>query len=164
VTIFWGNIQAGKEGNFSKHVDDADDIGGYGFGSMMHYGRFAFGLNGLQTIETIPAGIAIGQRRTLSAGDIAGIRRVQCTYTVDPLVMHVPFEGGGYRVNVTAPAYCSWTARDSAFWVEITRGAEGAGNGSVSLTVARNRAFRQREATLTVGGRTVTILQGAALR
>ena len=40
----------------------------------MHYGANAFSKNGLPTIETIPAGIPIGQRGGLSAGDIASVQ------------------------------------------------------------------------------------------
>lgn len=70
VTIVWENIQAGTEHNFDQHISDGDDIGGYDFGSIMHYGRTAFSSNGEPTIVT-NNGESIGQRTALSAGDIA---------------------------------------------------------------------------------------------
>ena len=76
VTILWANIQSGREHNFDKHVSDAFDIGSYDFGSIMHYGATAFGIGGRQTIQTIPAGITIGQRTGLSTGDIAAVNRL----------------------------------------------------------------------------------------
>lgn len=80
VTVHVNNIQSGREGNFSKHVGDGLDIGPYDFGSLMHYGRDAFcRRNGVgtcvgPTITPKPAGVAIGQRTHLSAGDIAAVR------------------------------------------------------------------------------------------
>jgi len=72
VTINWENIQEGKEHNFNQHISDGDDIGAYDYGSIMHYGAFAFAKD--PTIPTIEAPQPIGQRNGLSAGDIAAIR------------------------------------------------------------------------------------------
>lgn len=73
VRIVWANIQAGREHNFNQHITDGDDLGGYDFGSIMHYGPTAFGIDGRTTI--IPTGgQPIGQRNGLSAGDIAAVR------------------------------------------------------------------------------------------
>jgi hypothetical protein len=73
VRINWANIEAGREHNFNQHIVDGDDIGGYDFGSIMHYSRTAFSRNGQPTIEPL-GGQAIGQRTGLSAGDIAAVR------------------------------------------------------------------------------------------
>ena len=72
VRIVWENIQAGREHNFNQHITDGDDLGGYDFGSIMHYGRTAFSSNGQPTIVPL-GGQAIGQRTGLSAGDIAAV-------------------------------------------------------------------------------------------
>jgi hypothetical protein len=70
VRIQWQNVEAGKEHNFNQHITDGDDVGPYDYGSIMHYDRKAFSKNGQDTI--VPATPAsIGQRTTLSAGDIA---------------------------------------------------------------------------------------------
>lgn len=73
VRIVWANIQEGRQHNFNQHITDGDDIGGYDFGSIMHYGRTAFSRNGQDTIVSL-GGQGIGQRGGLSAGDIAAIR------------------------------------------------------------------------------------------
>ncbi len=93
VTINSANIQTGYEGNFDQVSSTyAADYGTYDYGSIMHYGNTFFGCwdcgsgaecdpdycstnscsgcTKLETITTIPAGIAIGQRTALSAGDI----------------------------------------------------------------------------------------------
>ncbi|MGY1960885.1 M12 family metallopeptidase [Nocardia gipuzkoensis] len=73
VRILWENIQPGQEHNFNQHIVDGDDIGAYDFGSIMHYGPTAFGINGRTTIEPLN-GEAIGQRNGLSTNDIAAVR------------------------------------------------------------------------------------------
>lgn len=75
VTINWDNIQDGREHNFNQHIADGTDIGSYDYGSIMHYGRFAFSKNGLPTIE--PKGSNnIGQRNGMSDLDIAGVNEL----------------------------------------------------------------------------------------
>ena len=82
VTIMWSNIASGRAHNFEKHVSGATDVGAYDFGSIMHYGVFAFckitsaGACVGPTIVTKPPGIAIGQRTGLSQGDINGVLRI----------------------------------------------------------------------------------------
>ncbi|HYH92501.1 MAG TPA: M12 family metallopeptidase [Candidatus Saccharimonadales bacterium] len=71
VTIHWDKIQPGREHNFNQHITDGDDVGGYDYGSIMHYPRDAFSVDGSDTITPIDAAATIGQRTGLSAGDIA---------------------------------------------------------------------------------------------
>ncbi len=72
VTIAYENIIPSMAFNFDKHVSDGEDIGDYDYASIMHYPRWAFSKNGKDTI--IPNGeYEIGQRDSLSAGDIAAI-------------------------------------------------------------------------------------------
>jgi len=71
VTIHWNKIQAGFEHNFDQHISDGDDVGAYDYGSIMHYPRDAFSVDGSDTITPVVAGAVIGQRTALSAGDIA---------------------------------------------------------------------------------------------
>ena len=81
VRINWDKITAGNEHNFNQHITDGDDIGAYDFGSIMHYPRNAFSVDGSDTITPIaavPAGVTVGQRAGLSAGDIAAANTL-CT-------------------------------------------------------------------------------------
>lgn len=84
VRIHWANITPGNEHNFNQHITDGDDVGNYEYGSIMHYPRLAFTRNGQPTIEPIQAGVNIGQRNGLSAGDIAGVRWMY------PSIKHIP--------------------------------------------------------------------------
>jgi len=72
VQINWANIIPSQAFNFDQHIFDGDDIGPYDYGSIMHYGAFAFTANGQPTITTLqPA--TIGQRNGLSQLDIASV-------------------------------------------------------------------------------------------
>ena len=76
VKILWDNILSSALANFGQQIAYGDDIGAYDFNSIMHYPAYAFSANGKNTIETIPAGIPIGQRVGLSTGDIAAVRKM----------------------------------------------------------------------------------------
>jgi astacin len=79
VTIQWANIKAGKDSNFNQHISDGDDIGAYDYGSIMHYGKYAFSKNGLPTIVSKQAGVTLGQRNGLSARDVAAVHHIYRT-------------------------------------------------------------------------------------
>ncbi|GHF48538.1 hypothetical protein HNQ07_002633 [Deinococcus metalli] len=77
ITINWANIDPSTQHNFTQHIQDGDDLGAYDYGSIMHYPPDAFSINGQPTIvprQALPAGVVMGQRTGLSAGDIAGVR------------------------------------------------------------------------------------------
>ncbi|MEO5741847.1 MAG: M12 family metallopeptidase [Vicinamibacterales bacterium] len=74
VRINFAKVIAGMEHNFNQHISDGDDVGPYDFGSIMHYPRDAFSVDGTDTIipvVALPPGVVMGQRNGLSAGDIA---------------------------------------------------------------------------------------------
>ena len=76
VTIYFQNIEAGKEHNFDRDTT-AQTYGQYDFESVMHYRRNAFTNNGQNTIEpTSPYSSylnVIGQRSYLSSLDLSGM-------------------------------------------------------------------------------------------
>jgi len=75
VTIVWQNIDAAMRHNFDQHVSDGDDVGPYDYGSIMHYPRTAFSVNGRDTI--VPKNnTPIGQREKLSQGDISAVAQL----------------------------------------------------------------------------------------
>ncbi|MBI2686758.1 MAG: hypothetical protein HYX27_10615 [Acidobacteria bacterium] len=117
VTINTANITSGLSYNFDQAISSSDDIGAYDYGSIMHYGAYAFSSNGLPTIVTIPAGISIGQRNGLSSGDIAGVRTmyppvntvistVGVTVGSNPSGLALVVDG----VGVVGPVTFQWTA------------------------------------------------------
>ena len=109
VRIITANIEQGKEHNFNQFVSTSFDIGSYDYKSIMHYGAFDFckkNSNGScvgPTIETIPAGIPIGQRTGLSFHDIGAVNRMY------------PSNNGTFNVtNGQVPNFTSWAAASYA--------------------------------------------------
>ncbi len=76
VEIRYENIIPGMAFNFDQHISDGDDIGPYDYDSIMHYPRWAFSRNGQDTIVPRRPGVEIGQRQTLSDGDIAAVQAI----------------------------------------------------------------------------------------
>jgi Astacin (Peptidase family M12A) len=75
VTIHPANIQDGMAFAFAQHISDGVDVLDYNYGSIMHYGRYAFSKNGLPTI-TAKGGQAIGQNVGLNGMDVNGVNRM----------------------------------------------------------------------------------------
>ncbi|GAA2756282.1 M12 family metallopeptidase [Actinopolymorpha rutila] len=92
VRVNWANIQAGKAHNFDQHISDGDDVGGYDYGSIMHYGATAFGIvdpDGrtrvtLEALRSLPPGVIMGQRAGLSVGDRAAVAVMYPSLYPDP--------------------------------------------------------------------------------
>ncbi len=68
-------------------------------------------------------------------------------------------------VAVTTTAGCGWTASVNQAagqsWLAITTAASGVGNGTVGFALSPNTTGNQRQATLTVAGRTFIVSQDA---
>lgn len=69
--------------------------------------------------------------------------------------------GAASSVNVTSPGGCGWIAESNAGWIVISSGSSGSGNGSVNYSIGANTATTPRSGILTIGGQSLTILQGA---
>ncbi|KAI3364448.1 hypothetical protein L3Q82_011236 [Scortum barcoo] len=76
IRINWENIDKSVLYNFDKQ--DTNNLNTpYDYSSVMHYGRTAFGKNGLETIIPIPdSSVPIGQRKGMSNIDIVRINRL----------------------------------------------------------------------------------------
>ncbi len=107
VRILRGNIRSGKGGNFDRHVSDGVDIANYDYGSVMHYGRTAFGKANsdgttMTTIEVLTPGAAIGQRAALSSLDVSGVNGLyaneDCIY-FNPDAVSVSRQSGAWRLD-----------------------------------------------------------------
>ena len=84
-----------------------------------------------------------------------------CAFSVSPATASVSGSGGTVTITVTTGSACSWTAVSNAPFITVSAGASGTGNGTVTATVAAGTGAA-RSGTLTIGGQTVTISQGAA--
>ena len=65
-------------------------------------------------------------------------------------------------VQVEAASDCDWSARSNTEWIRVTSGGSNSGPGSVRYTVAANPSPAARTGTLTIGGRTFTVIQAGA--
>ncbi|KAK2819481.1 hypothetical protein Q7C36_021127 [Tachysurus vachellii] len=76
VTINWENIDPSSKSSFKlRNTNNLNTT--YDYSSVMHYGRTAFSINGLDTITPIPdPSVEIGQRTDLSAIDILRINKL----------------------------------------------------------------------------------------
>lgn len=74
IRIVWENIEEEHRHNFEQQLTDGKDFGEYDYGSIMHYGQFAFSKNGQATLIPLVDGVEIGQRNHLSEKDIAAIK------------------------------------------------------------------------------------------
>ncbi len=70
ITVNYGNITAGKEGNFNICTNCTSNST-LDFGSIMMYDSYAFSKNGLPTIVKLNGTTFTSQRNALSANDIA---------------------------------------------------------------------------------------------
>ena len=69
VIVNYANIRAGTENNFAISRT-AQGVGQYDYGSIMHYPRTGFSINGQDTVTPRAPNVQIGQRTALSSGDI----------------------------------------------------------------------------------------------
>jgi hypothetical protein len=89
---------------------------------------------------------------------------ISAAATITPPGNFFPYAGSGSGaagngvVAVSAPGATAWTAVSNASWLNIVTGASGAGNGSVTFSVAANSGA-QRVGTLTIAGQPFTVTQ-----
>lgn len=76
VRIVWDNVTPGLEHNFEIRFSARDGLRAYDYDSIIHYPATAFSGNGNPTIVPLRANRDIGQRATLSGGDILLINRL----------------------------------------------------------------------------------------
>ena len=93
------------------------------------------------------------------AGRTFTVDQAACTYEIDRTSQTVGGDGSaGAPIIVFTQAGCPWTSTANAYWLHITSGASGTGDGNVNFTVdSSGDSFRA--GTLTVAGRTFTVNQ-----
>ncbi|HJQ71235.1 MAG TPA: S8 family serine peptidase [Blastocatellia bacterium] len=79
--------------------------------------------------------------------------------TISPTGQFFPQTGGEGMINVAAAAGINWTAVSNAPWISLTGATGGTGNGEVSYLVRDNMTGAPRQGTITVAGKTFTVIQ-----
>jgi len=70
-----------------------------------------------------------------------------------------PAEGATDSVALTLAQSVQWTAQSNDSWIQITSDTAGAGSANVSFTIGANPAVTSRTGSITVAGKTVTVVQ-----
>ena len=76
ITIVMDKVIPQARHNFDQHIRDGIDTGDYNYGSIMHYPRTAFSIDGSETVIPTQEGAEIGQREALSDGDIQAVKEM----------------------------------------------------------------------------------------
>jgi hypothetical protein len=99
--------------------------------------------------------------RPASPGDTSAVViAVQaCGVTLSSSGTDVPGNGGSATFLVTAAPDCSWTAQSLVPWLTVTTGANGSGNGSVTLTAASNDTGSARSGAIAVNDQRYQVTQ-----
>jgi hypothetical protein len=80
-----------------------------------------------------------------------------CVSALSQISQQFPNSGGTGSITVTAPGGCNWTAVASHSFVNITSGASGSGNGTITFSVLPTSLYRA--AQIVVGTQVFTITQ-----
>ena len=82
-----------------------------------------------------------------------------CTYSLSREMESFGAAGGPGSVNVTTQSGCNWTASSNVSWINITGGASGTGDGTVTYLVSQNPGTDSRAGQITIAARTLTVTQ-----
>ena len=85
-----------------------------------------------------------------------------CTYSLNPASHSATASGGSSSFDVTTTAACAWTSSGVPAWITGVP-ANGTGTTTINFTVAANSDPAPRNANITIGGQTFSVMQ-AALR
>jgi hypothetical protein len=86
---------------------------------------------------------------------------VDCSVTATPRDFTFPASGAASSsIAVSVASTCEWSAFSNVSWITLTGRTSGAGNGTLTFSVAANSGTR-RTAVLTIGNLTVPITQEA---
>ncbi len=111
VDVDYLSMARGDRSQYEPALSDGDDVGPYPFDSIMHYSEDGFAYPLQYAMQTIPRGVAIGQRTGLAPSDIDTITRLygtvpsRTTITSNPPGLTLFVDAS----SVTTPASFDWT-------------------------------------------------------
>lgn len=107
VKVNFANVREGYASQFNKVSATSNvQLTPYDFGSIMHYGPFAFSSNSKPTIVKLDGStVGMGQRTKLSTGDIAGIAKLYAPASPSPTPS--PRPSPSPSVTPAVPCACS---------------------------------------------------------
>jgi hypothetical protein len=95
------------------------------------------------------------------AGQIHTVSQTSgCVYSITPTSHSLDQDAQtSPAITVTTAAGCTWTAVSNASFITVESGASGTGPGTVTYRVTKNNGNNPRTGTLTIAGRTFTVVQ-----
>jgi astacin len=112
IRVLYPNIAKAMWDQFDQQIIGGDDFGPYDYGAIMHYSQLGFNAGPRTTIQTIPAGIPLGQRASLSQAEIQAVSRVYgepvTEVVIDTFPTGLPIVVDGARF--AAPHKVNWSA------------------------------------------------------
>jgi hypothetical protein len=84
-----------------------------------------------------------------------------CSFLASPSNVVLRYSGESGPLSVNTGAGCSWSATSSAYWLTITSGVSGTGNGTIFLAAGSNSGSAQL-AYLNFANQTVGVMQGGS--
>jgi glucose/arabinose dehydrogenase len=147
LTVFTGDGCAWSASTPSAWITITSATAGTGAGSV----EFEV------TQQTAPTGrrgpIVVAGRRTT-------VVQAGCQIVLAPAPATIGAAGGDLVITVDASGgACPWTAVSRPPWITIAGSASGAGDGTVTLTVAPKTTPRQRAGIVVIGGRALRVIQ-----
>jgi len=85
-----------------------------------------------------------------------------CVYSVSPTSQSVPAAGGTDSFTMTTGAGCAWSTFSTGPWLTVVGPTSGAGNSTITFSVAVNTGTTSRAATIMAAGQVVSVTQAAA--
>jgi subtilisin family serine protease len=99
-------------------------------------------------------------KRRINLGSAINALCTPNSYNLVPSLVNVNFQGGPRTIQVLAQnASCLWQARSNSNFITVLNPAPDTGNGVVNIQVQPHFGFGQRVGTVTVAGRTLTVVQ-----
>jgi RHS repeat-associated protein len=155
------SVSPGATTTFSFVVTAPSSPGSYNFQwQMVQEGVEWFGAKTPNiAVQVVPNPPLTRLTEYVYAGDkLITSEEKSCVPTLSPGGANLPQGGGTGSVNVSTSSGCSWMATSNAGWITVTSGSSGAGNGTVSYSVAENSGA-QRSSTISINGQAFNISQ-----
>jgi RHS repeat-associated protein len=116
------------------------------------------------TVMNNPSPLPRVGRVTVAAQDVLIVQQNEtnagCTVTPSaPNGFSFNADGGSETMSVTASETCQWLAVRSGSWITLGGGANGVGNGQVTVSVNRNYTGQMRQGYVAINGAVLTVQQ-----
>ncbi len=127
------------------------------------HGRWVFFNNaGSALYSFVEADTTSGLVNDFVLHKIAIANPISCAATFASSSASAPGSGTPESVGISAGTECTYTAISNVPWIQLAAGYFGSGNNTLSYVVRRNPSSQPRSGTISLGGQTFTVNQGAA--